>query len=69
VTGIEFGSGAVTGAWCDSGSEPALERADFAVDAMGRSTRLSHWLEEAAPPVQRIRVATNYLTAASPPGH
>lgn len=41
--------------------------ADFAVDAMGRSSRLGHWLAEAGwaqAPVERMRIDLGYATAA-----
>ncbi|MFF8601281.1 FAD-dependent oxidoreductase [Streptomyces sp. NPDC015232] len=40
--------------------------ADFAVDAMGRSSRLGHWLAEAGwlqAPVERMRIDLGYATA------
>jgi 2-polyprenyl-6-methoxyphenol hydroxylase-like FAD-dependent oxidoreductase len=66
VTGLEFGADAVTGVRYESGSERGLERADFVVDAMGRSSRLSEWLAQAGwqrPAVQRMSVDLNYATA------
>ncbi|MFD0367465.1 FAD-dependent oxidoreductase [Streptomyces sp. NPDC059071] len=41
--------------------------AGFAVDAMGRSSRLGHWLEEAGwerAPVRRMRIDLGYATAS-----
>lgn len=66
VTGLEFGAGAVTGARYESGGQEGVERADFVVDAMGRSSRLSEWLAQAGwerPPVRRTQVDLNYATA------
>lgn len=66
VTGLEFGADAITGVRYESGGEPGLESAEFVVDAMGRSSRLSEWLEEAGwprPPVQRMKIDLNYATA------
>lgn len=66
VTGLEFGADAVTGVRHESGGQDGVERADFVVDAMGRSSRLSEWLAHAGwerPAVQRIQVDLNYATA------
>jgi 2-polyprenyl-6-methoxyphenol hydroxylase-like FAD-dependent oxidoreductase len=66
VTGLEFGAEAVTGVRHESGGQEGVERADFVVDAMGRSSRLSEWLAQAGwerPAVQRIQVDLNYATA------
>jgi 2-polyprenyl-6-methoxyphenol hydroxylase-like FAD-dependent oxidoreductase len=66
VTGLEFGAGAVTGVQYESGGEEGVERADFVMDAMGRSSRLSEWLAQAGwerPAVRRIAVDLNYATA------
>jgi len=66
VTGLEFGPDAVTGVRYESGGQEGVERADFVVDAMGRSSRLSDWLARAGwerPEVQRIPVDLNYATA------
>jgi 2-polyprenyl-6-methoxyphenol hydroxylase-like FAD-dependent oxidoreductase len=66
VTGLEFGAGAVTGVQYESGGEEGVERADFVMDAMGRSSRLSEWLAQAGwerPAVRRISVDLNYATA------
>lgn len=66
VTGLEFGAGAVTGVRYESGGQEGVERADFVLDAMGRSSRLSEWLAQAGwerPAVRRILVDLNYATA------
>jgi 2-polyprenyl-6-methoxyphenol hydroxylase-like FAD-dependent oxidoreductase len=66
VTGLECGAGAVTGVRYESAGEAGQQCADFVVDAMGRSSRLSQWLAQAGwqrPPVQRMRVQINYATA------
>lgn len=66
VTGLERDADAVTGVRYESVGEAGLQRADFVVDAMGRSSRLSQWLAQAGwqrPPVQRMRVQINYATA------
>lgn len=66
VTGLEFDAGAVTGVRYESGGEEGVELAEFVVDAMGRSSRLSEWLEQAGwerPAVQRTKVDLNYACA------
>jgi 2-polyprenyl-6-methoxyphenol hydroxylase-like FAD-dependent oxidoreductase len=66
VTGLEFGADAVTGVRYESSGQEGVEHADFVVDAMGRSSRLSDWLEQAGwerPAVQRVQVDLNYATA------
>lgn len=66
VTGLEFGAGAVTGVRHESDGQDGVERADFVVDAMGRSSRLSEWLAQAGwerPPVRRTQVDLNYACA------
>ncbi|GIE34634.1 hydroxylase [Actinoplanes italicus] len=58
VTGVRFVP--------DGSSEPVEERADFVVDATGRSSRLSDWLEAGGfvrPPMQRMAIKLNYATA------
>ena len=54
--------GAVTGVRFEGREEPA----DFVVDATGRSSRLSDWLEAHGyprPPMQRMGIKLNYATA------
>ena len=66
ATGLEFGPDAVTGVRYESGGETGLQHSDFTVDAMGRSSRLGQWLEQAGwprPPLARMRVEINYATA------
>ncbi|MEK8106089.1 hypothetical protein NKG94_14675 [Micromonospora sp. M12] len=66
ATGLVFDGGAVTGVRCDVGGVPGVERADLVVDAMGRSSRLSDWLEQAGwerPVTRRMTVHLNYATA------
>lgn len=51
-----------TGDTSQTGTLPA----DFVVDAMGRSSRLSHWLEREgwpAPRTERMRISLGYATA------
>jgi 2-polyprenyl-6-methoxyphenol hydroxylase-like FAD-dependent oxidoreductase len=69
VTGLEFGSRTVTGVRYESSGEPHLRHADFAVDAMGRSSRLSRWLEQGGwqrPLAQRMGAEISYATALLP---
>lgn len=66
VTGLEFDTGAVTGVRYESDGQEGVERADFVVDAMGRSSRLSEWLAQAGwerPAVRRTQVDLNYACA------
>ncbi|MEU5193705.1 hypothetical protein AB0G86_06525 [Streptomyces scabiei] len=52
--------------YAKDGDEAASLEADFVVDAMGRSSRLTTWLVEQgwpAPPVDRMRVDLGYATA------
>jgi 2-polyprenyl-6-methoxyphenol hydroxylase-like FAD-dependent oxidoreductase len=65
ATGLDFDGGAVTGVRVESDGAETVERADFVVDAMGRSSRLSDWLEQAGwerPAMQRMHVDVNYAT-------
>ena len=66
VTGLEFGGDAVTGVRYESDGQEGVERADFVMDAMGRSSRLSEWLAQAGwerPPVRRTQIDLNYASA------
>ncbi|WP_237301081.1 MULTISPECIES: FAD-dependent oxidoreductase [unclassified Streptomyces] len=73
ATGLRYDDGAVTGVRYDeTGTGGQAERAeevltaDFVVDAMGRSSRLSHWLEQDGydqPPLERLQTPVNYATA------
>ncbi|MFE9250700.1 FAD-dependent oxidoreductase [Streptomyces sp. NPDC007088] len=50
----------------DAGGRAAELPADFVVDAMGRSSRLSQWLEKGgwpAPRTERMRISLGYATA------
>ncbi|NMH77186.1 FAD-dependent oxidoreductase [Pseudonocardia xinjiangensis] len=47
-------------------ADATIQPADLVVDAMGRSSRLSDWLEEngwVRPPMQRMPIKLNYATA------
>lgn len=69
ATGLIFREGRVQGVRFTAGgteAEHELE-ADFVVDAMGRSSRLGAWLEQAgwpAPALDRMRVDLGYATAS-----
>ncbi|MFG3700515.1 FAD-dependent oxidoreductase [Micromonospora sp. NPDC047620] len=66
ATGLVLDGGAATGVRCDVGGVPGVESGDFVVDAMGRSSRLSEWLEHAGwdrPLTRRMTVDLNYATA------
>ncbi|MEV5573886.1 FAD-dependent monooxygenase [Spirillospora sp. NPDC052269] len=61
AAGLEFGDGEVRAV---RHSDGVLE-ADFVVDAMGRSSRLSEWLGDAGfdkPRLERLRTPINYAT-------
>jgi 2-polyprenyl-6-methoxyphenol hydroxylase-like FAD-dependent oxidoreductase len=68
VEGLSLEAGAVTGVrYVPEGAAAAVaEPADFVVDATGRSSRLSDWLESDGfprPPMQRMGIKLNYATA------
>ncbi|QGN50806.1 FAD-dependent oxidoreductase [Micromonospora sp. WMMC415] len=66
ATGLVFDGAVTTGVRCDVGGASGVESGDFVVDAMGRSSRLSGWLEEAGwdrPVTRRMTVHLNYATA------
>ncbi|WP_335981026.1 FAD-dependent oxidoreductase [Streptomyces sp. CA2R106] len=73
ATGLRCGGGAVTGVrFTEAGTGGQGERAegvlaaDFVVDAMGRSSRLSHWLGQDGydqPRLERLEAPVNYATA------
>jgi 2-polyprenyl-6-methoxyphenol hydroxylase-like FAD-dependent oxidoreductase len=67
VTGLDFDDTAVTAVRYESAGGEASVDADFVVDATGRSSRLSDWLEQGGwqrPPMTRMTVNINYATAA-----
>jgi 2-polyprenyl-6-methoxyphenol hydroxylase-like FAD-dependent oxidoreductase len=62
VTGLEYAGGRVSGIRIASGEVLA---ADFVVDALGRSSRLSDWLSEEGydrPRLQRVHAGINYAS-------
>ncbi|MEV4756176.1 FAD-dependent monooxygenase [Micromonospora sp. NPDC049559] len=66
--GLVFDGDRVTGARYvpTGGAEPVTVPADLVVDGMGRSSRLSDWLEENGwprPPMRRMPIKLNYATA------
>ncbi|TDC85454.1 FAD-dependent oxidoreductase [Micromonospora sp. KC606] len=66
ATGLVFDDGGAAGVRCDVDGVPGIESADFVVDAMGRSSRLSDWLERGGwdrPAARRMTVRLNYATA------
>ncbi|MFI6237104.1 FAD-dependent oxidoreductase [Micromonospora sp. NPDC050784] len=66
ATGLVFDGTAVTGVRCEVGGVTGVERGDLVVDAMGRSSKLSDWLERAdwdRPVTRRMTVHLNYATA------
>lgn len=64
---VVFDGDRVTGArYIPADGEPVAVDADLVVDAMGRSSRLSNWLEAAgwpSPPMRRMPIKLNYATA------
>ncbi|MEU2666843.1 FAD-dependent oxidoreductase [Micromonospora sp. NPDC007220] len=66
ATGLVCDGGVVTGVHCETGGATGVESGDLVVDAMGRSSRLSEWLEQAGwdrPALRRMTVDLNYATA------
>ena len=66
ATGITFRDDAVHSVRYATGREEQAIDVDFVVDAMGRSSRLSDWVERAGfqrPLLQRLRSGINYSTA------
>ncbi|PWR12458.1 FAD-dependent oxidoreductase [Micromonospora acroterricola] len=66
ATGLVFDGDVTTGVHCEVDGVPGVEAADLVVDAMGRSSRLSEWLEQAGwdrPVTRRMTVHLNYATA------
>ncbi|WP_199733487.1 NAD(P)/FAD-dependent oxidoreductase [Micromonospora sp. BL4] len=66
ATGLVFDGAVAAGVRCDAGGVRGVECGDLLVDAMGRSSRLSDWLEQAGwdrPTTRRLTVHLNYATA------
>ncbi|GLY95526.1 FAD-dependent oxidoreductase [Actinoplanes sp. NBRC 103695] len=73
ATGLDFSDSSVTAVRYESDGMPGVQPASFVVDAMGRSSRLSDWLEAGGwdrPPMTRQITGINYATALfrRPPG-
>lgn len=65
AAGLEFDGDAASGVRYEANGAQGVERADFVVDAMGRASRLSEWLERAGwerPAMRRMTVDLNYAT-------
>ncbi|MFI5488411.1 FAD-dependent oxidoreductase [Micromonospora echinaurantiaca] len=66
ATGLVVDGAVTTGVRFDVGGMSGVESGDLVVDAMGRSSRLSDWLEQAGwerPVTRRMTVHLNYATA------
>ncbi len=66
ATGLVFDGAVTTGVRYEVGGTAGTENADLVVDAMGRSSRLSDWLEQTGwerPEMRRMSVHLNYATA------
>ncbi|MFD2762745.1 FAD-dependent oxidoreductase [Micromonospora eburnea] len=66
ATGLVFDGAVTSGVRYDVGGVPGVASGDLVVDAMGRSSRLSEWLEQAGwdrPVTRRMTVNLNYATA------
>ena len=66
VTGLEFQHGAVTAVRYAGDHGERVVAAEFVVDAMGRASKSSEWIERAGfqrPPLRRLRTNINYATA------
>lgn len=69
VTGLDFSDGAVSAVHYQTAGGAGTQPADFVVDAMGRSSRLSDWLGQAGwdrPAMTRMTININYATATFP---
>ena len=66
ATGLEFRGDAVSAVRYVADGVEGVTSVDFVVDAMGRASRLSEWVEQAGydrPRLQRLPVGINYATA------
>ncbi|OBA63505.1 hypothetical protein A5647_04905 [Mycobacterium sp. 1100029.7] len=66
ATGLHFRDGAVAGVEFTDPLGGAVMEVDFVVDAMGRSSRLPHWVGDAGfdrPRLERLALPINYATA------
>ena len=66
VRGLQHGGGSITGVhYQPAGSEPTSLAADFVIDAMGRGSSVSDWLQEAGwaePPVKTLDAKVTYVS-------
>jgi 2-polyprenyl-6-methoxyphenol hydroxylase-like FAD-dependent oxidoreductase len=66
AAGLTYRGGAVSGVRYLTGDGDRLESADLVVDAMGRASKLSDWLEQdrwERPSLERMPAGINYATA------
>jgi 2-polyprenyl-6-methoxyphenol hydroxylase-like FAD-dependent oxidoreductase len=66
ASGLRYRDDAVGGVLCTTEAGEDVVAADFVVDAMGRSSRLSDWLEQDGyhrPALQRVPTGISYATA------
>jgi 2-polyprenyl-6-methoxyphenol hydroxylase-like FAD-dependent oxidoreductase len=66
VTGVEYRDDAVSAVRYVADGVESVTSAEFVVDAMGRASKLSEWVEQAGydrPRLQRIRTGISYGTA------
>ncbi|WP_301146269.1 NAD(P)/FAD-dependent oxidoreductase [Mycobacterium simiae] len=66
ATGLRYRDGAVTGVEFVDRAGVGVCQADFVVDATGRSSRISRWVEEAGfdrPRLERLALPIHYATA------
>jgi 2-polyprenyl-6-methoxyphenol hydroxylase-like FAD-dependent oxidoreductase len=67
ATGLRFRDDRISAVEHETGAgEPGTLAAEFVVDAMGRSSRMSHWLAAAGydqPRLERLEAPVNYATA------
>jgi 2-polyprenyl-6-methoxyphenol hydroxylase-like FAD-dependent oxidoreductase len=66
ATGLEYHDGAVSAVRYLADGVEDVTSVDFVVDAMGRASRLSEWVERTGydrPRLQRLRTGINYATA------
>ncbi|MBO0882101.1 MAG: hypothetical protein J2P17_17525 [Mycobacterium sp.] len=66
ATGLEYRSDVVTAVRYMADGVEDVVSVDFVVDAMGRASKLSDWVQQAGydrPALQRVRTGINYATA------
>lgn len=70
ATGLQYRVGAVTGVEFVDRTGVGLVPTDFVVDAMGRSSRVAHWIGDAGfdrPRLERLALPIHYATAVFEP--